>query len=120
MRSANGSATSEATGTGWYGEPFQHFPGTLPASPQVTSRLRISAVGRWIEPARRATRRDCWPSDILPSMVRSTEITHDGRLVTSGRPIASTISPRWGWTTISRTDCDAACAWYSSPLTTWR
>ena len=120
MRSANDSATSVATGTGWYGEPFQHLPGTLPSSPQVTSRFLMSAVGRSIEPASRATSRACRSSDILPSIVRSTEITHEGRLVTSGRPIASTISPRWGCTTISRTDCDAACAWYSSPLTTWR
>ena len=38
------------------------------------------------------------------------ETTHDIRLVTSGRPWASTIRPRWGWTTISRTDWLAACA----------
>ena len=39
-------------------------------------------------------------------MVRSTETTHEVRLATSGRPWASTIRPRWGCTTISRTDCD--------------
>ena len=62
----------------------------------------------------------CWRSVIRPRMVRSIETTHDVRLATSGRPMASTIRPRCGWTTMSRTDCEAACAWYSSPLTTWR
>ncbi len=33
------------------------------------------------------------------------------RLATRGRPMSSTIRPRAGWTTTSRTDCSAACAW---------
>ena len=57
---------------------------------------------------------------IRPSSVRSIAATQVSRLVTSGRPIASTIRPRCGCTTMSRTDCDAALPWYSSPVTTWR
>ncbi len=92
----------------------------LPGSPQVTSRLSIRLAGSpTARPSRARSRLRC-RSDILPSIVRSTEITQDGRLVTSGRPWSSTISPRCGWTTISRTDCEAACASYSAPLTTWR
>ncbi|UMG93168.1 hypothetical protein [Nocardioides sp. TF02-7] len=53
-------------------------------------------------------------------MVVSIETTQVSRLVTSGRPMASTISPRCGCTTMSRTDCDAARPWYSSPVTTCR
>jgi len=53
-------------------------------------------------------------------MVVSTETTQERRLATSGRPMSSTIRPRCGCTTMSRTDWDAAWAWYWSPLTTWR
>ena len=48
---------------------------------------------------------------ILCSSVRSTLTTHEVRLATSGRPMSSTIRPRAGCTTTSRTDCSAAWAW---------
>ncbi len=120
MRSATPCLTSVATGTGWYGEPFQQVPAMLPGSPQVASRWLIRA-GR--SPTARATRPTStarWGSASLSRRLRSIEITQEVRFATSGRPMSSTISPRCGWTTISRTDCEAAWAWYSSPPTTWR
>ena len=50
-------------------------------------------------------------SGSLPTSVRSTLITQLLRLATSGRPMSSTIRPRAGCTTTSRTDCSAAWAW---------
>ena len=74
----------------------------------------------WTTAASRDTSRSRSERDILSSMLRSTETTHEVRLATSGRPMSSTISPRWGCMTTSRTDWEAAWAWYSSPPTTWR
>ena len=65
-----------------------------------------------VEDAREPLHHDLGPcSPSLPSRVRSTETTHDVRLATSGRPWSSTIRPRWGWTTMSRSDWAAARAW---------
>ena len=54
MVSAVWVSTSLATGTGWYGEPFQHTGGGLaPSVPQLTSRSEIFATGH-VEDLRQA------------------------------------------------------------------
>jgi hypothetical protein len=110
--------TSSATGTGWYGDPFQQMPATDPASPQ--SRVRARIFFSETSTARESRRsRVCWPvSLILCSIVRSTLTTHEVRFATNGRPMSSMIRPRAGCTTSSRIDCSAACAWYASPPST--
>ena len=119
-RSAIGWGTSTATGTGWNGDPFQQSPCTAFSSPHVVSKRWIRGTATSVTRATRCSSARCSSSGSLASVPRSIETTHEVRFATSGRPSSSTISPRWGWTTISRIDCEAAWAAYSSPLTTCR
>src|SRR3954453_4308504 len=110
--------TSSATGTGWYGDPFQHVPATEPGSPHRSDLALIFLTGMCTAREIRRSSDSWWVSLILCSMVLSTLTTQDVRFATSGRPMSSTISPRAGCTTNSRIDCSAAWAWYASPPST--
>ena len=83
----------------------------LPSWPQVTSRCSIASGDSPTTTDTRRTSSVRCRSVILPIRLRSMEMTHDVRLATRGRPWSSTIRPRCGCTTMSRTDWSAAIAW---------
>ena len=82
------SSRSWATGTGWYGEPFQHTP-RLGAVVAAGDQLRADPRGRHVDdpadPLQQRARCRSAPSG--RAAVRSIETTQVSRLVTSGRPM---------------------------------
>ena len=81
IRSATACRTSSATGTGWYGEPFQHTPASQPASPQVTSSLPgSSASARPTSSASRRSSAACWSRCHLAQQ-RAVDRDHPRRAV---------------------------------------
>ena len=111
---------SRATGTGWYGEPFQQTGGGLaPSVPQFLSLSRSSDSGMLRAFDRRAMTA-APSSSSRPRAARSTVTTIEVRLATSGRPAWSRMSPRGAALTISRTVFCTAAARYSGPVTTCR
>ncbi len=110
MVSAVWVSTSFATGTGWYGEPFQHSGGGgASVVPQLSSRSEIFFTGRSRILASRLTT-SVPPSGSFFSARRSTVTTTDVRFDTSGRPAWSMIRPRTAGSTTSRTVLLAAAA----------
>ena len=96
---------SVTTGTGWYGEPFQHGRGTPFAHGVI--RLASSAGATFSSvPSRRSTALP--PSAWACSADRFTLTTSELRLVTSGRPRSSTIVPRGAARMTSRVCCRLA------------
>ena len=96
-------ATS-VTGIGWNGEPFQQTGGLgAPCSPHKRVWPHSSSNGLPMTAATRAIR-SVPPSFCSASAARLTETTSAVRLVTSGRPWSSRMSPRVAGVMTSRSD----------------
>ena len=100
-----------ATGTGWYGSPVQHGAGTVGEHGVISLASWRRSVEQRGEPARAP--RAPWSAGCCSSS-RSTVITCAEVFCTSGRPRASTISPRGAGTTMtpscSRSALRSACS----------
>ena len=100
--STTSGVVSVSTGTGWYGEPFQHGLGT--SASQGVIRRASSSAGTLTSRDSRA-RTAVPPSASACSSLRLTDTTSVLRFVTSGRPRSSTIAPRGAGRITSRVCC---------------
>ncbi len=97
---------SVTTGTGWYGEPFQHGRGTPFAHGVI--RLASSAGGDLEQRAEPLQHGLAAVGLRLQRVTGSRSTTSVLRLVTSGRPRSSTIAPRGAARMTSRVCCRLA------------
>ena len=120
MRTWSGASVSNClTGTGWYGEPFQHVGGraVLPLgsdAPQGVICAAMSADDIFSAvPSRLRTAVP--PSLCRRTTARLTETTSAVRLRTTARPDASSTSPRVAGSTTSRMRLSDAALAYVAP-----